>query len=113
MSKTLCYALCTTGMHYGTVSKHGPTGGKVTRFSSSAARRQKICKVVARQDSYHADRLTQTWGTCVKGVGLASRLRDRVGDTIYYYILIVWCAGKRTQRHHTLNEYYDREVPVT
>ena len=38
--------------------------------------------IVRRQKGYHADRLTQTWGTCVKGVELGSRLRGRVGDTM-------------------------------
>ena len=40
--------------------------------------------IVGRQDGYHAERLTQTWGTCFDGVDLGSRLRARVGDTTYY-----------------------------
>ena len=38
--------------------------------------------IVGRQDGYRADRLTQTWGSCVQGVELGSKLRARVGDTI-------------------------------
>ena len=40
--------------------------------------------IVGRQDGYHADRLIHTWGICVKGVELGSKLRARVrvGDII-------------------------------
>ena len=39
-------------------------------------------RVVGRQDGRLADRLAQTWDTCVNGVKLGFRLRARVGDTI-------------------------------
>ena len=42
--------------------------------------------IVGGQDDYHAGRLTQTWGTYVEGVELGSKLRARVGDTL-------WCGA--------------------
>ena len=39
-------------------------------------------RIVGRQDDRLADRLAQTWGTCVKGVEVGSRRRARVGDTM-------------------------------
>ena len=41
---------------------------------------------VGRRYGYHTDRLTQTWGTCGKGIEVGSRLRADVGDTI-------WCGA--------------------
>ena len=59
-----------------------PCTVKMTSLEESNQYKKMEDTIVGRQDGYRADRLTQTWGSCVQGVELGSKLRARVGDTI-------------------------------